>query len=112
MDKHVEAGAAESDPKNPFPRFAVDISSAWLQPARRFASAIAAVNAEIVSASRRLEAQGKAWEAYAKCTDLPAFTEMQGRFLANMAADYTNEAADLARRMQDIMSDVGNEQAK
>ena len=113
MDKHIETEAPEFTSSNPFLVAAGTVPAAWLQPAQRFASAMAALNAEMMSfASRRLEANGKAWAACAKCTDLAALSQMQGKFLADLAADYTSETADLARRAQEIMWSVGSEPAK
>ncbi len=113
MDKHIETEAPESTPSNPFLGAAGSVPAVWLQPAQRFASAMAALNAEIMSfASRRFDANGKAWAACAKCTDLAELSQMQGKFLGDMAADYTSETAELARRAQDIMWSVGNEPSK
>lgn len=113
MDKHVEADTSQTTPINPFASTGGDIPAAWVQPAQRFASALAAMNAEIMRfASRRLESHGKAWEACAKCTDLSTLTETQTRFLGNMVADYASEAAELVRRTQDIMASAAGEPAK
>ena len=90
-----------------------EFPNAWAQTTQRFASAMASVSAEITKfASRRFDAQAKAWDACANCTNFPSLTKLQGKFLADMTADYTNQAAELVRRTQDIMANGGNDQTK
>ena len=66
---------------------------------------MASVSAEMMKfATKRLEAQAKAWNDWAKCTDLPSLTKLQGEYLADMTADYSTEANELMRRTQDILA--------
>ena len=113
MGKSEAERLVEAAAKSPFSIPESNLPAAWTQSTQRFASAMAAVSAEMMKfASRRFEAQAKAWDACSKCTDLPALTKMQGQFLSDMAADYTSEAGELMRLAQDIATNGAPSQAK
>ena len=113
MAKSESERLAEAASKLPFSMPESNLPAAWTQSTQRFASAMAAVSAEMMKfASRRFEAQAKAWDACSKCTDIPTLTKMQGQFLTDMAADYTSEASELMRIAQDIATNGGPGQAK
>jgi hypothetical protein len=113
MSKPEKTRPSETELKNPFMVPSGEFPNAWAQTTQRFASAMASVSAEMMKfASRRLEAQAKAWQACSSCTDLPSLTKMQGKFLSDMTADYTNETAELVRRTQDILANGANDQTK
>jgi hypothetical protein len=113
MNTSEQTRSTETEPKNPFMVPGGEFPNMFAQTTQRFASAMASVSAEMMKfATRRFEAQAKAWDACASCTDFPSLTKLQGKLLADMTADYTNEAAELVRRTQDIMANGGNDQIK
>ncbi len=66
MNKAETTRPTEAEPTNPFAMPAGEFPAAWAQSTHRFASAMASVSAEMMKfASRRLEAQAKAWSACA-----------------------------------------------
>jgi hypothetical protein len=113
MSKSEQMARGVAESKIPFPLTAGEIPTSWLQPTQRFASAMASVSAEMMKfATRRLEAQAKAWEDCSNCTDLVSLTQMQGRFLREMTEEYSDAAAEMIRRAQEIMANGGSAQAK
>lgn len=113
MDKPEQARAPASEPSNPFMLPTGELAHQWAQSTQRFASAMAAVSAEMMKfASRRFAAQAKAWEACSHCSDLPTLTQTQGKFLSDMASDYVNEASELMRRAQEILANGGEAPSK
>ncbi len=104
---------SETEPNHPFALPTGELANAWSSSMQRFASAMAAVNADMMKfASRRFEAQAKAWEACAHCSDVTTLTRTQGKFLSEMAADYANETTELMHLTQDMLANGGNHRAK
>jgi hypothetical protein len=113
MSKPQQTRASEAEPTNPFAVPGAEFQQVWTQSTQRFASAMASVSAEMMKfATKRLEAQAKAWDDCAKCTDFPTLTKLQGKYLADMTTDYSNEATELMRRTQDILANGTSTQIK
>ena len=113
MSKAEQTRASDPTPTNSFAVPGAEFPQVWTQSTQRFASAMASVSAEMMKfATRRFEAQAKAWDDCAKCTDFPSLTKLQGKYLADLTADYSNEATELLRRTQDILVNGTNDQSK